>query len=79
MVIRGHAYDCCSACSPKVLDAYRHDEWGFVKRALLEKDYVTELSGLAELQRQAEKLNDELDWDEEDDGLAADEGEGELL
>lgn len=79
MVIRGHAYDCCSACSPKILDAYRQDEWSFVKRALLEKEYVTELSGLAELQRQAEKLQDELDWDEEDDGLAAEEGEGELL
>lgn len=79
MVIRGHAYDCCSACSPKILDSYRKDEWAFVKRALLEKDYVAELSGLAELQRQAEKLQDELDWDEEDDGLAAEEGEGELL
>lgn len=78
MIIRGQSYDCCSACSPKVLEAYRSDGWGFVKRALQEKDYVAELSGLAEVQRRAEEMANALDW-EEDDDLAADEGGGELL
>lgn len=78
MVIRGHSYDSCSACSPKVLDAYRRDGWGFVKRALQEKDYVAELSGLAEVQRRAEEMADNVDWEEEEDGMA-EEGEGELL
>jgi ubiquitin-like modifier-activating enzyme ATG7 len=77
MVIRGQSYDCCSACSPKILDAYRKDGWEFVKRALQEKDYVAELSGLAELQRKAEELDADLDWDEEDQ--LADDGEAELL
>lgn len=77
MVIRGQSYDCCSACSPKILDAYRTEDWEFVKRALLEKDYVAELSGLAEVQRRAEELSSAVDWEDEDDGL--DEGEGELL
>lgn len=77
MVIRGQSYDCCSACSPKILDAYRQQGWEFVKRALQEKDYVAELSGLAELQRRAEELDNVVDWDEED-GLD-DDGEGELL
>lgn len=75
--ILGHAYDCCSACSPKILAAYRGDGWGFVKRALQEKDYVAELSGLAEVQRRAEELAGDVDWDEEDE--MAEEGEGELL
>lgn len=79
MVIKGHSYDCCSACSPKVLGAYRSDGWGFVKRALQEKDYVAELSGLAEVQRRAEEMAGEVDWDEEDEDVAAEEGEGELL
>lgn len=77
LVIRGQSYDSCSACSPKVLEAYRGDGWGFVKRALQEKDYVAELSGLAEVQRRAEEAAGDVDWDEEDDTV--EEGEGELL
>jgi ubiquitin-like modifier-activating enzyme ATG7 len=76
IVIRGQSYDNCSACSPKILDAFRKDGWNFVKRALEEKDYVLELSGLAEVHRRAEELDDQLDWDEEE---AAEEGDGELL
>ncbi|TWU72425.1 Autophagy- protein 7 (Autophagy- E1-like activating enzyme atg7) [Metarhizium rileyi] len=75
--IRGQSYDCCSACSPKVLDAYRTDGWGFVKRALEEKNYVAELSGLAEVQRRAEEMAANVDWEEDDD--LVEEGEGELL
>jgi ubiquitin-like modifier-activating enzyme ATG7 len=78
IVIRGQSYDCCSACSPKILDAFRKDGWGFVKKALQEKDYVAELSGLAEVQRRAEEMAAQVDW-EEDDDLVEEEGEGELL
>lgn len=77
LVIRGQSYDCCSACSPKILDAYRENGWGFVKKALQEKDYVAELSGLAEVQRRAEEMAEDVDWDEEDE--LAEEGEGELI
>lgn len=77
IVIRGQSYDSCSACSPKVLEAYRNDGWGFVKRALQEKDYVAELSGLAEVQRRAEEMAEHIDWEEEDESV--EEGEGELL
>ncbi|CEI67154.1 Ubiquitin-like modifier-activating enzyme atg7 [Fusarium venenatum] len=78
IVIRGQSYDCCSACSPKILNAYRHDGWGFVKRALQEKEYVAELSGLAEVQRKAEEMAGRVDWEEDDDDLV-DDGEGELI
>lgn len=78
IVIRGQSYDSCSACSPKILEAYRNDGWGFVRRALLEKEYVAELSGLAEVQRRAEEMSNAIDWEDDEDGLA-DEGEGELL
>lgn len=77
MVIRGQSYDCCSACSPKILSAYRSNGWDFVKKALQEKDFVAELSGLAEVQRRAEEMADNVDWEEEDDSV--EEGEGELL
>ncbi|KAH8586650.1 autophagy-related protein-like protein 7 [Bisporella sp. PMI_857] len=51
--------------------------WKFIKRALSDKEYISELSGLAEVQRQAEKLASELDWDSE--GADMDGGDGELL
>lgn len=75
MVISGQSYDCCSACSQKVCDAYREGGWDFVKKALTEKGYITELSGLAEVQRRAEEVAEGLDWDESDNDLDAEDGE----
>jgi ubiquitin-like modifier-activating enzyme ATG7 len=77
-IISGRSYDCCSACSSKVVEAYREGGWAFVKRALSEKDYVTELSGLAEVHRKAEAAAAEVDWDSEEGGTG-DEGEAVLL
>ncbi|KOS22748.1 Ubiquitin-like modifier-activating enzyme atg7 [Escovopsis weberi] len=80
MVIRGQSYDSCSACSPKILEAYRRDGWGFVKRALQEKAYVAELSGLAEVQRRAEELAAQIEWGDDDEGEeSVEDGDGELL
>jgi len=77
MLISGQSYDCCSACSPKIVDAYKSGGWEFIKRALTEKDYITELSGLAQVQRDAEAAG--VDWDSEPDMEGEEEGEGELL
>lgn len=77
LLISGKSYDCCSACSPKIVNEYKRNGWDFIKRALSEKDYVTELSGLAEVQRQAEAAANDVDWESEVEDL--DEGEGELL
>lgn len=49
LLIKGKAYDCCSACSDRILEAYQKDGWEFVKKALNEPGYVAELSGLAEV------------------------------
>lgn len=72
MQISGKPYDCCSACSERVIERYKKDGWEFVKRVLNERGYVEEVSGLAEVQRQAEKAEEQVDWEE-------DEGEGELI
>ncbi|KAG9949534.1 ubiquitin-like modifier-activating enzyme atg-7, partial [Aureobasidium melanogenum] len=65
LTIRGQAYDCCSACSPTILSLYNDEGWDFVKRAINEKGYVEEVSGLAEVQRRAEELDNEVDWQSE--------------
>ncbi|KAL8840935.1 MAG: hypothetical protein Q9170_001128 [Blastenia crenularia] len=49
LIIKCNSYDCCSACSSRVIQAYRSDGWHFIKRALNEKGYVEQLSGLAEV------------------------------
>jgi len=77
MMISGQSYDCCSACSPKIVDEYRRSGWEFIRRALTETNYISELSGLADVQRAAEAAADGLDWDSEE-GLE-EEGEGEVI
>jgi ubiquitin-like modifier-activating enzyme ATG7 len=79
--IVGQAYDCCSACSDKVLDAYQSEGWAFVKKALNEKDYVEELSGLKEVQRLADEAAKDIDFseEEEEEGMANMDDEGELI
>lgn len=76
-VIRGNSYDCCSACSDKIINTYKTQGWDFVKRALNEKGYVEELSGLAEVQRVAEKAIADIEWS--DKSGDEEEGEGEMI
>ncbi|THV52048.1 hypothetical protein BGAL_0091g00030 [Botrytis galanthina] len=75
MLISGPSYDCCSACSPKIVNAYKEDGWEFIKRALTEKDYITELSGLAEVQRKAEAAANDVEWDSDEEGMEDEEPE----
>jgi len=78
MNIVGQAYNCCSACSDKVLDAYKNEGWDFVAKALNEKGFVEELSGLKEVQRLAEAAAADMDFEDEEEDATFDE-EGELL
>ncbi|KAL8712222.1 MAG: hypothetical protein Q9225_006970 [Loekoesia sp. 1 TL-2023] len=78
LVIKGNSYDCCSACSPRIIKAYRSSPWEFVKRALNEKGYVEELSGLAEVQRSAEKALAAIEISE-DSNIEGDNEEPEII
>ena len=79
VVTCGKRYSCCSACSDNIVNAYSAGKWEFVERALNERGYVEEVSGLAQvrtglcilleptngvkIQRDAEKAAAEVDWD----------------
>lgn len=52
--VTGQSYQSCSACSDKIVGAYREHGWDFVQRALNEKGYVEELSGLREVSKMHE-------------------------
>lgn len=77
LILRGENYPQCSGCSLPVLDAYSNNGWEFVKQALNEKDYIPELSGLAEVQRQAEKMMTEENWSDEEN--VENDGDSELV
>ena len=79
MLVHGPAYDCCSACSDKVVGAYERDGWEFVKRALDERGWVEELSGLKEVQRRAEEADVEGEWSSEGEVEEIGGDEGELV
>lgn len=49
ITVTGKSYNCCSACSEKVVGAYREHGWDFLRKALNEPGYVEELSGLKEV------------------------------
>lgn len=76
IVIKGQSYDCCSACSDTVIATFKRDGWEFVRKALDEKGYVEDLSGLSEVQRSAEKAMAEMDITEDAD---FEDEEGELI
>jgi ubiquitin-like modifier-activating enzyme ATG7 len=73
--VTGQPYSCCSACSDTVIGAYEADPWDFVQRALNEKGWVEEMSGLKEVQRRADEAADDLEWDSEEEGGLEEEGE----
>ncbi|EPS31273.1 hypothetical protein PDE_06228 [Penicillium oxalicum 114-2] len=74
ITVTGRSYSCCSACSDRVIDAYREHGWDMVKRALNERGYVEELSGLREVQEKAEAALANVEWDE-----GSDDGEAETI
>ena len=53
----GQAFSQCTACSAAVLQQYRADGWGFVLRVLQQPGELEELTGLAELHRQAAAMD----------------------
>ncbi|KAL1867544.1 hypothetical protein VTK73DRAFT_4096 [Phialemonium thermophilum] len=77
LVLHGRSFPQCSACSEPVLAAYRSQGWEFVKKALDDRQYVAELSGLADVQRQAELAASAVEWSD-DEGIE-EEGEGVMV
>ena len=49
LMVCGHAYESCSACSMPVTKAYCEEGWDFIKRALTDRDYLESLTGLTKV------------------------------
>ncbi len=59
MMIVGHAYDKCTACSKPVLDGYRADPFGFVLQACGSASFLEDLTGLTAMK------NEQVEWEVE--------------
>lgn len=73
----GQAFSQCTACSAAVLQQYRADGWGFLLRVLQQPGELEELTGLAELHRQAAAMDLSSASSEDGEGGAKAAGEGE--
>ena len=69
LLIVGHAYDKCTACSPAVLAGYLADPFGFVQRACASGTFLEDLTGLTEMK------NEKVQWEVEP--VDDDEGSGD--
>lgn len=62
----GHAYRQCTACSEAVVGAYRRGGVEFVMQAVKTPSMLEDITGLTELHRAAEQIDDDA-WDDDDD------------
>lgn len=60
------AYAHCSACCPEVIDSCKEFGWDFVQAALNDHTYIEQISGLAQVQQDAERATQEWDQDDEE-------------
>jgi len=73
----GQAFSQCTACSAAVLQQYRADGWAFLLRVLQQPGELEELTGLAELHRQAAAMDMSSASSEDGEEGAKAAGEGE--
>ena len=60
------SFDCCTACSSKVVMSYREQGFELIKHVSCDVSYLESLSGLKQLRDQAENVD--IDWDIEEEG-----------
>ena len=70
-LVEGAAYDRCTACSFKIVDAYRKGGLAFMLRVFNETGFLESTTGLDKLYAEAEAVLDSVDW-EEGSGSGAD-------
>ncbi|PIA16129.1 E1-like protein-activating, partial [Coemansia reversa NRRL 1564] len=69
--IVGQASSLCTACSPRVIEAYRQHGFDFLLRAGAANvpanySYLETLTGLAELHRQTDRMLEDIEWSEDE-------------
>ena len=64
------AYEYCSACSGRIVETCKENQWDFVKRSVEDSEYIEELSGLKKVKEDIDKLGEEVnDWILDESGM----------
>eukprot|EP00455_Lapot_gusevi_P008125 TRINITY_DN13501_c0_g1_i3.p1 TRINITY_DN13501_c0_g1~~TRINITY_DN13501_c0_g1_i3.p1 ORF type:complete len:106 (-),score=26.92 TRINITY_DN13501_c0_g1_i3:27-344(-) len=61
VMLKGYAFDKCTACSQTVLEAYRHDGFPFILNALNRPSYLEDITRLTQLKAEAEAMAAQLE------------------
>lgn len=69
MLLVGHGYDKCTACSDAILMAYRDEGIAFLLRGLKVPAVLERVAGLEKMKQDVQDQQDDFDWDDEDGGL----------
>ena len=68
IVLRGQAYDRCTACSSHVLDYFKEHEFDMILQVINSPSFLEQLTGLDELRQATEDIDFDMDFDDEDEG-----------
>jgi len=65
VLVFANAYDKCTACSLSVIEEYKNHGFDFLLQVFNNPTYLEDISGLTQLQKEAQNIS--IEWDEEDD------------
>ncbi|KAJ3013358.1 Autophagy protein 7 [Thoreauomyces humboldtii] len=66
LLVTGHAYDRCTACSERVLGAYRKGGTDFLLKCIENPDHLEDVAGLKEMKRESDEAAWEIEEGDED-------------
>lgn len=66
MILTGSSYNQCTACSPKIIDAFEKGGFDFLEKAFNEPSILEEITGLKEMKNMTEKSFESIEDDEFD-------------
>lgn len=68
MILTGSSYNQCTACSPKIIQAFEKDGFDFLEKAFNDPAILEEITGLKDMKNNTEKVFESIE-DEEFDVL----------
>ncbi|KAL7007154.1 Autophagy protein 7 [Cystobasidiomycetes sp. EMM_F5] len=69
--ITGQAYSNCTACSDKMVNAYREQGFELLRNAFDDAKHLERVTGLDKLQEETEKVLQAVEWEEDEDDADA--------
>ena len=67
LILKGAAYDKCTACSVAILEAYAELGNEFLLKGLSDPAYLEKVAGLEKMKQEVGEMDDIVNWDDEED------------